>query len=169
MIIPRVAIRDKNTGSSAQLKRILKNLENIDIGFPENGKVTAPTRRGSMHKPVTDMPTMALIAMTQEFGSTTIPERPFLRPAIDKNKEKIWRLIERNLVKLVYGEIKQRDATASIGDRVVKYIRDQINMVTSPPLSLSTYIRKLSSKPLIDRRQMINSVQWKKKPKNGSK
>lgn len=113
---------------------------------------------------------VAQVAYNNEFGTSRIPARPFMRPAISKNKTK-WQRIVDDLAKKVINDQLTFDQFLNQLILVVEgNIRDSIKAVTSPPLSeLTVQIRlnKLKEgqspsaslrKPLIDTAIMINSL-----------
>jgi hypothetical protein len=86
---------------------------------------------------------VAEVAQMQEFGTGTIPARPFMRPAIINNQKK-W---EENINK-VSGQVVKGNLTAKTGmDVILKAaasdVVESIKAVDSPPLSQITLgIRK---------------------------
>lgn len=105
----------------------------------------------------------AEIAMINEFGSPmqNIPPRPFLLPAIEKNKDEIVAFIKDCVTTL--GENRQRQALVKAGllaqSKVKAYILDSGNF---KPLSPVTIARRKDGrdKPLVDTAQLLNSVNF---------
>ena len=115
---------------------------------------------------------VANVASWQEFGTATIPARPFMRPARNKNLNKWTNLLNHNL-KTTHNVVQSLDALALVveGD-----IRQAIVDVTEPPLAPPTIQRRKAryqtqkftasiTKPLIDTGLMISSVSHKTEAK----
>ncbi len=61
------------------------------------GGTTGTDIGASENRLTVDVGTNVIYAATQEFGRDGIPARPYLRPAMDENKDKVIREIERVL------------------------------------------------------------------------
>lgn len=61
---------------------------------------------------------VAMIAAVHEFGSPSqgIPERPFLRTAMQENRDKYVRLNRINLVKMLRGQMGMEQALGKLGE-----------------------------------------------------
>ena len=130
------------------------------VGLPENSTPVRGNKKGSGHEQVTEMSKLVMIGAVHEFGSPTkgIPERPFIRPSYDKNKEPLQNIIENEYTKIITGKSTVRLSLGRIGEWMKSKTQAQIRSITSPPLKLRTILRKKSSKPLIDTGQMIQSI-----------
>lgn len=135
----------------------------VKVGFPEGRAVGQPTKQGSRHEPVENMQEMAYIAAQHEFGCEDrgIPERRFIRPAIDKHVDTIVKLKEKLLEELFDGGISIYKALDNVGDIVEKFMKREIDTMVYPPLKQSTVDKKGSEKLLIDTKQMYNSIKSK--------
>ncbi len=105
--------------------------------------------------------TNAEVAVFNEFGTANAPARPFMRPAIAKNKNSIMKMQEEG-----YSDVlKQRSSVGrelkSIGVFVTGEIQREITSVKSPANAKSTIKAKGSSNPLIDTGAMRQSVTHK--------
>jgi hypothetical protein len=116
--------------------------------------------------------TIAQIAYQNEFGVGDIPARPFMRPALDENKEP-WRgIFEVAAKQAVDGSDSYSETLDLLGQRMVGDIKKSIISVQSPALAESTVKSRLSTyknkggsvgnltKPLVFTGQMINSVTY---------
>jgi hypothetical protein len=102
---------------------------------------------------------VASIAFLQEFGSKTIPARPFMRPTIAK-QSKHWGVIVKNLIK---PDAQAEDIIELVGLRMQGDIRKTITEITTPPLSEFTLEQRLergnnSEKPLNDTGYMLATL-----------
>ena len=104
--------------------------------------------------------TLAQLGMIHEYGTSTIPPRPFLLPAIQNHQREIRELSATLLAKVVRGEMSKRDALGKIGALAQGLVQQQIRETVNPPLQPATIRRKGSSQPLIDSGNMWQNVQW---------
>lgn len=95
---------------------------------------------------------IAFVAACNEFGTSTIPSRPFFRNAIAENK-KLWK---KNLINIYKKEGEK--SFYLIGIKIVSDIRKSILQLEIPPNAPSTIRRKGHDSPLIDTGQMLRSV-----------
>lgn len=89
-----------------------------------------------------------------------IPERPFLRVAIRKNKQAYIRLNKINLVKVMRGQMSIEQALGQLGVMAKGDVQTEIRSGNFTPLAPATIKRKGSSRPLIDTGQLVQSIQW---------
>ncbi len=104
---------------------------------------------------------VAAVAAWNEFGTETIPERPFFRTALEEAKPKV--------VALLKDEIDPRRMTVGplladkIGERVADEIRGSIDRWREPPNAPATIARKGRDDPLVDTGQMRDAATWRVK------
>lgn len=130
-------------------RRLVSEGKVVNVGIPEGPKETDGT-------PV------AMIAAVHEYGSPAqgIPERPFLRVAIQKNRNKYIRLNRINLVKMMRGQLQMQQALEQLGEMAKGDVVTEIRNGEFAPLKDATIKRKGSKQPLIDTGQMVQSMQW---------
>lgn len=130
------------------------------VGLPENATVAPPSKMGSGHEEVLNMSELVTIGAVHEFGAPNrnIPERSFMRSAIDQNVDKITAVQKELFSRVVKGQ-SVRLALGTLGSVVERLTKKQIRDGNFESLAESTEIRKKSTKPLIDTAQMINSIQ----------
>ena len=139
-----------------ELKRRLGGADKVvNVGVPEGKKEEDGT-------PV------AMVAAVHEYGSPSqgIPERPFLRVAVQKNRIKYVRLNRINLVKMLRGQATVEQALGQLGEMAKGDVQTEIRSGDFAPLKPATIKRKGSSRPLIDTGQMVQSIQWELGDKN---
>jgi hypothetical protein len=130
-----------------RLQEILREVGDggvVRVGFLENAKYPDG-------KPV------AMIALIQDGGApgAGIPARPFFRNMIAK-KQHEWPPAVADLIKANnYNVILALTIT---GHAIAGQLKQSIIDTNSPPLALSTILRKGFDKPLIETSHMINSV-----------
>lgn len=114
---------------------------------------------------------MATIAVQNEYGAPPIPPRPFIRPALAKNRD-VWReTIKRGAKAVIHGSLSDDQLMEAIGLSVSGHIRASIASVTAPPLSQRTIAARLAvradkstigslTKPLVFEGLLLNSVSY---------
>lgn len=110
-----------------------------------------------------DGTSVAQVAAAQEYGTATIPARPFMRTTVAERGDQ-W---PRALASLLQGTGIDMDAALKVmGSQITSEVKDTIVSITAPPLAPSTIAareRKGSEnpdKPLEDTLLMIGSVKY---------
>ncbi|ALQ35512.1 hypothetical protein [Fusobacterium hwasookii] len=109
-----------------------------------------------------------LIAMWLEYGSEGFnvhyPARPFWRTAIDANMQRIMNRFIFNANQVAQGKMQARQCFEDIGKQIVQYIKKSIEQGSWADLAESTIKAKerkgSGTKPLIDTRTMVNSLEY---------
>lgn len=109
-----------------------------------------------------------LIAMWLEYGSDGFnvhyPARPFWRSAIDSNIQRIMNRFIFNANQVTQGKMQARQCFEDIGKQIVQYIKKSIEQGSWAELAESTIKARerkgKDSKPLIDTRTMLNSLEY---------
>lgn len=151
--------------STRVTKRILKDIDPRAIDrlkqrlIADNRVVNVGVPEGKHEE---DGTPVAMVAAVHEFGSPSqgIPERPFLRVAIQRNRQRLIRLNRINLVKMLRGQIGVEQALGQLGEMGKGDVQTEIRTGDFTPLKDATIKRKGSSKPLIDTGQMVQSIAW---------
>lgn len=142
-------IKDFDGKFLENLKRRLtgKREHVVNVGFPSSAKEPDGT-------------STALVAAVHEYGSEHVPERPFMRVAIQENLGNYKALNANSLKQLVRGSITTDKALGLLGLMASSHIKEKIKNGSFAPLKAATIKRKGSSKPLIDTGQMRQSVTY---------
>lgn len=145
-------------------KKIKEDLGNLNksytkVGLPEGGKVEPPIKIGSGGEPIIDMPEMVMVGAANEFGTKRIPERSYLRAATDEQREPINRLKEKVYEGILTTRYSVKEGLGLIGEFLTGKVRAKIVALKIPPNAPSTIRRKKSSNPLIDKGQLVQSIQ----------
>lgn len=98
-------------------------------------------------------------ALIQEFGTSTIPPRPFLRNTIKRNEQKWVKYIKEMFDPNMDGNMPLKVIALNIALKMQRDIQASILSNTPPPNKPSTIRRKGSSRTLIDTGLLLNSVQ----------
>ena len=101
---------------------------------------------------------VAAVAAWNEFGTETIPERPFFRNALAESERSVGRILQAGLdtKKMVVDE----RLAGRVGAHVQGQIQESITALKEPPNAPETVRRKGSSNPLMDTGTLRNSVSW---------
>ena len=145
----RVSVKVQRRGGK-KLQRLLREagkggVSGVKVGFFSTARYEDGT-------PV------AAVAAWNEFGTETIPERPFFRNALAESERSVGRILQGGLdtKKMVVDE----QLAGRVGAHVQGKIRDSITALKEPPNAPSTVRAKGSSDPLMDTGTLRNSVDW---------
>ena len=160
-----MVVTDTDLGASSILAEIEKARNSyVIVGFPAGTKtinqVQTNQKTGKQRTKKAGL-SMPEIAAANEFGTRTIPARPFMRTSYDENIQTINRAIEGEYNKIVAGTSTVELSLNKIGVYMVGLIKTKIRAIHQPENSPRTRAIKGSSKPLIDFGQMIGAVQYK--------
>ena len=101
---------------------------------------------------------VAAVAAWNEFGTETIPERPFFRRAIAEMEDGISKVVKAGI------DTEKMVVDERLADRVGAYaqgqIQESITALKEPPNAPGTVRQKGSSNPLLDTGHMRESVSW---------
>ena len=87
--------------------------------------------------------TVAQYASYNEFGTTRIPPRPFLRPTLEERQEEWTEAIKGSAsASLKSGQFNNRSILELIGQRAVKDVQARIKSNVPPPNAPATVARK---------------------------
>lgn len=107
---------------------------------------------------------IAAIAAWNEFGTESIPARPFLRMSVDENEKKIRTMCTRQAKKLYSGNSAE-SVLKETGAFGVSLVQEKIRNGSFTPNAASTIKAKGSAHPLIDSGRMRQSVHYVVKKK----
>ena len=104
---------------------------------------------------------LAEIAAFHEFGTSTIPERSFLRSTFYGHAAEGLRVMCEKLSKaIVEGKLDEPRALGLLGTWAVAEVKKTIRASIAPELAAATIAAKGSSLPLVDSGQLINSITY---------
>lgn len=102
------------------------------------------------------------IALYNEFGTASIPERPFMRDAADKYERDIGKVMEHLYGKVFDGTASVDQVQATLGEYYQGKQQEHIRSGPWEPNAPATITAKGSSRPLIDKGRMIQAVRYEK-------
>ncbi len=147
-----VKVKDRDRG----LKKLKRNLKNTGKHFVKVGifgdsasEAHAGTQKSNVE-----------IAGFQEFGTSRIPTRSFIRATVDAEEAKIRKLQVQLGRKVLQGKTTEVQGLSVMGVFLQGAIQKRIQGGISPALSPKTIQRKGSSKTLIDTGQLVQSIAW---------
>lgn len=108
-----------------------------------------------------DGTSVAEVAFWNEYGTVKIPERSFLRAAVDEKKDELDTFqneVLEDVVNQKYGVIQ---GLRRFAFRVTTEIKNKITTLKEPPNAASTIKKKGFDNPLIHSRKMLNSIDYK--------
>lgn len=105
---------------------------------------------------------MIIYAASNEFGTRDgrIPERSFIRAAVDENAAAINDVADRLWAQVTDGRMTKKLALAKMGEVIQRHIQRKITTLRHPINAASTVAKKKSSNPLIDTGRMRASIRW---------
>lgn len=103
-------------------------------------------------------PSVADVATFNEFGTSRIPERSFIRSTMDKQRPALLVMNRKLFFEMSAGRMSTRRALNILGLKITSEIKKTITRLKTPPNAPSTIRRKGSSNPLIDTGQMRQSI-----------
>ena len=145
----RVSVKVQRRGGK-KLQRLLREagkggVSGVKVGFFSTAKYEDGT-------PV------AAVAAWNEFGTETIPERPFFRRALAEAERGVSNILAKGIEpeKMVVDE----RLAGRVGAYVAGQVMESISALKEPPNAPETIARKGSTNPLIDTGMMRASVGW---------
>jgi hypothetical protein len=108
---------------------------------------------------------IATYGAENEFGTTKIPERSFMRSAFDEKAQDISRSISAKFNKVQAGAMTVHSALSILGEEHQDHIKRKIGSNIQPGNSHVTIAQKGSSQTLIDTGAMLNSVRYILRPR----
>ncbi len=108
--------------------------------------------------------TLLEVAIANEFGTDTIPERSFIRAWFDENERACREAVRRMLVATLEGKYTKEQALELLAQRFVGEIQKRIARRIDPPNAPSTIKSKGSDVPLINKGQLRSGVTYKVEP-----
>lgn len=139
-------VTDKDLG----LKRFIQELQQAKVTEVVVGILEGSEAHGQ---------TIAEYAAYNEFGTTHIPERSFMRTSFDENINAISSDLDAGYDDVKTGRTTVHLALSKVGMKHTDRIKKKILSNIPPENAPSTVEQKKSSKTLIDTGAMLNSVQ----------
>ena len=158
----RASVKQRGSSRDGGLEKFAKDLARARRG---QGAVAIGLPKGSGSYP--DGTPVIKVGVIHEFGSEdgVIPERSWLRSAMDVNRKKHRALIRKLSKSVMSGELTAKNALELLGTQAQSDIQQRIVDVNEPPNAPSTIAAKGSSNPLVDTGLLRQSVTYYVIPK----
>lgn len=99
-------------------------------------------------------------ATANEFGTSKIPERSFMRSTFDENVENWYQSVAYSMRKVAGGDGTVFHSLSRIGLRMETQIKEKIGSNIQPANHPYTIAKKKSSRTLIDTSAMIQNIRY---------
>lgn len=142
-----------DAGEYAQFDEIKKTKTSKEEQAAGRGK--AKFKKGRSHKGGINL---ADVATFMEFGTRSIPSRPFMKQAFDENYDRIVSFIEAQHKQVLAGTQTVEDGLKKIGVFFEGIVKQQFTKGKFKALKPATIKRKKSSRPLIDTGRLRQSI-----------
>ena len=160
-------------GSSIDISQVESIIKRLRTGLQPNASPIMRSKAGYIANDkgkepydVPNPPDVSQVALWNEYGTETIPARPFMGRAQKDGFTRCTRLVH---VRMNEGRSDMEQVAKGCGEVLAKAIKRQINNGTFKPNARSTVRQKHSSHPLIDTGNMRQSVHWGLETRDGDK
>lgn len=139
-----------------------EGIEELTKGGDFKGVKVGVLKGTGLH-PNSKTATVAQVAWWNEFGTSRIPERSFLRSTMREEQGKYAKLLRGSIVRILKGKLTTDKALKALGQKAKSDIQAKIRAIREPANAASTIARKGSSNPLIDegmRGGLLGSIQY---------
>lgn len=153
---------DRDRGWNALVKRVAEMKgAHVKVGVTATAGAKPKLERGAgtSTKKSKKMDVVG-VAFQNEFGNKRIPERSFIRSTHDENRRKLRALTKRLVGLIEAGKISVEKALGILGMWMKTKQIQKIDRLSTPPNAPSTKARKKSSNPLVDLKQMGQSIHY---------
>lgn len=133
-----------------EIKRRLPQVEGaaVDVGIQSDAGT------GDTGTPI------AAYAAWNEFGTSTIPSRSFIRSTADEKRNDWNRTADAVLGRILSLQSTPEQAFSLLGERAQADIKQKVISLREPPNDPATIRRKGSSNPLIDTGAMLAAIRY---------
>jgi hypothetical protein len=145
-------------------------IQDRDRGWKKLGKVIKDRRVKyvdvgvmAVHDLRSDDVGNVMLAMVHEFG-LGVPERSFIRDLIDQNQTMYIKFINKLAYQVAIGRISKKVALTLLGAKVEADMKAYVRAGIDPGLAASTVAAKGSSTPLIDKGELLSSIDYEVGP-----
>jgi len=144
--------KDTRMKSTPKMLERLGQLRDLKVG------VLAGT---GQHPNSDDGTTVAEVAFKNEFGTDTIPARPFLRPTMRENHRKFARITKQIYEQTLNGIGNVDHMVKGLGMLAQSLVVQAIDSTLTPPNALATLLAKApKTHPLIHTGRLRQSISW---------
>lgn len=145
----------KVTVNSTNGKGIKKLFNRLEKGSVDVGILTGEGKHEDSDLSV------ATVGFFNEFGTSTIPERSFIRSTINGKSKEIKKVAAAQYKLVLNGKISNEKGLGILGAFTAGLIQQTFTSNDWPDNTQSTINKKGSSRPLVDTGQLRQSISWK--------
>ena len=138
----------------SRVDEVLKALEELDGWTIDVGVI------GEGGKYEDSKVTVLDVAKFNEYGTSNIPARPFIRGAYDSYKDDLTDMMFKYSSAVINGDMAVSMLNKGVGQASADYTREYLTDLSNPPNSPITIKLKGSSNPLIDTGQLRDSIDY---------
>ena len=102
------------------------------------------------------------VAYWNEYGTSKMPSRPFIRQTFEKNGSDIEQVSRTLLGGIITGIYNADGALRELGDWYEGVMKEVLRDGSYVPNAPSTLAQKNGSKPLVDTGTLLQSIKWEK-------
>lgn len=102
------------------------------------------------------------VAYWNEFGTSKMPSRPFIRQTFEKNGSDIDKVSRTLIGGIMTGAFNPDGALRELGDWYKGVMQEVLRDGSYIANAASTLAQKNGSKPLVDTGQLLQSIRWEK-------
>jgi hypothetical protein len=137
-------------------------LRRLGVGQDPFVKVGVLQSHGAGARHADSEATVVEVAAIHEFGDGPIPERSFIRRVLHEKEREILELQAKLTAQVIEGRLTTERALHLVGAFVAAEIKKRVagGERIPPPLQPATVKAKGSSRPLVDKGQLVGSVAW---------
>ncbi len=145
-----LSLAAKITDIDDQFKRLMGEVEDAEFDAVDIGVLASEDEL------------LRLYAGANEFGTRDghIPERSFIRAAVDNNGTRIDQRADQVWGQIIDGRLSMNVGLGLMGEFIQRLVTQRITTLRTPPNAAATIARKGSSNPLIDTGRMPQSIRW---------
>jgi hypothetical protein len=160
---PKLTVKDKGFKRVIAVgKELAGRRPHVRVGFFHETETRSPTRSttSAVNPKQENLLTNIELAVILNYGSEHIPPRRFFQNAI-RRRRKAWRIALGRLGRAhLKGEGSIVSALEALGEKAVAHVQTAIRTIGVPDAP-STLAEKRGSRPLIDSKQLIESIRSK--------
>lgn len=101
------------------------------------------------------------VAMYQEFGTSRIPERSFIRAYIDENEIRIREMMRDSLQAVARGVVSKDTAMRLLGQKIANEMKGRLSAGIPPPNAPSTVKQKGVNAPLVNTGRLREAIKYR--------
>lgn len=103
------------------------------------------------------------VGIYNEFGTSRIPARPFMRVAADQGKKSMQQVVDHTIGLMIDGRVTPKAVDDTVGKQWANVVKSTIKHFDTPPNAPSTVAAKGKNDPLVDTGQMMDAIDYRRR------